>query len=104
MTRNKGKSVCGYKDPRATDDAHGIITATKTTDAATNEGHVLPEVLDAHESNTHQKPDVVAADKQYGNHSRVFEPSKKREHELHESRRMTRKEKKKLNLIFLCNS
>jgi IS5 family transposase len=45
-------TICGYKDHRAVDDAHGIITATVTTDAAVHEGHVLEAVLDAHENNT----------------------------------------------------
>jgi transposase len=66
VTRSYGQTVCGYKDHRSVDDAHGIITATVTTDAATNEGHVLEEVLDTHEAHTGQTPQLVAADKQYG--------------------------------------
>lgn len=66
VTRSYGQTVCGYKDHRAVDDGHGIITATLTTDAAANEGHVLEEVIDAHEANTDATVDVVAADKQYG--------------------------------------
>jgi len=66
VTRSYGRTVCGYKDNRAVDDAYGIITATLTTDAATNEGHVLEAVINAHEPNTDETLDVVAADKQYG--------------------------------------
>ncbi len=66
VTRNKGRTLCGYKDHRAVDDAHGIITATVTTDAATNEGNVLEDVIDAHEVNTGETTALVAADKQYG--------------------------------------
>lgn len=66
VTKSYGRTVCGYKDHRAVDDARGIITATVTTDAAVNEGHVLKDVMDAHEANTGEGPDLVAADKQYG--------------------------------------
>ncbi len=66
VTRKNGKTICGYKDHRAVDDAHGVVTATVTTDAATDEGHVLPELLAAHEANTATKPQTVVADKQYG--------------------------------------
>lgn len=66
VTRKNGQSVCGYKDHRAVDDAEGIITATVTTDAATSEGQVLEEVLDAHEKNTRHRPETLVADKQYG--------------------------------------
>lgn len=37
-----------------------------TTDAGTNEVQVLEEVIDIHQANTRQSPEVVAADKQYG--------------------------------------
>jgi transposase len=66
VTRNGGQMVCGYKEHRAVDDAQGIITATVTTDAATNEGQMLVEVLKAHEANTGAKPETVVADTQYG--------------------------------------
>jgi len=66
VTRKNGQTMCGYKDHRAVDDAHGVITATVTTDAATDEGHVLGELLAAHEANTATKPQTVVADKQYG--------------------------------------
>jgi IS5 family transposase len=66
VTRKNGKTVCGYKDHRGVDDAAGIITATVTTDAATDEGQKLPEVLAQHERNTGQAPETVVADKQYG--------------------------------------
>jgi transposase len=66
VTRSYGQTVCGYKDHRSVDDANGIITSTTTTDAATNEGHVLEDVLAAHQANTQQTPQNVVADKQYG--------------------------------------
>lgn len=66
VTRSYGQTVCGYKDHRVVDDAHGIITATITTDAARNEGTVLAEVLDEHERNVGHVPDTVVADRGYG--------------------------------------
>ena len=46
MTRKNGKTVLGYKEHRVVDDAHGIITATATTDASVDESHMLSKVLD----------------------------------------------------------
>lgn len=66
VTRKNGQTICGYKDHRAVDDAEGVITATVTTDAATDEGHLLANVLAEHERNTACKPDTVVADTQYG--------------------------------------
>lgn len=66
VTVSYGQTICGYKDNRCVDDANGIITATVTTDAAVNEGHVLPQVLEAHQANTFLEPQTVVADKQYG--------------------------------------
>jgi transposase len=66
VTMNGGQLVCGYKEHRAVDDAHGIITATVTTDAATNEGQMLGAVLEAHAANLGARPATVVADTQYG--------------------------------------
>ena len=66
VTRKNGQTVCGYKDHRAVDDAEGVITATVTTDAATDEGHLLADVLAEHERHTARKPTTVVADTQYG--------------------------------------
>jgi len=48
------------------DDAHGIITATNTTDAAVHEGETFPEMIDQHQGNTDTTPSAVVADKAYG--------------------------------------
>lgn len=65
--RIKGsQKVFGYQEHRCTDDAHGIITATETTDAAVHEGDVLEAMLDRHEQAVGQRPEHVAADKAYG--------------------------------------
>jgi transposase len=65
--RVKGsQKVVGYQEHRCVDDKHGIITATKMTDASVNEGQTLPEMLQRHEANTEMTPAAVVADKAYG--------------------------------------
>jgi transposase len=66
LTRKNGKTVLGYKEHRVVDDAHGVITATATTDASVDESHMLQSVLDQHRFNTGLIEDRVAADKGYG--------------------------------------
>jgi len=66
MTRKNGKTVLGYKEHRVVDDAHGVITATATTDAAVDESHMLASVLNQHRFNTGLLEDRIAADKGYG--------------------------------------
>jgi len=65
--RIKGsQKVLGYQEHRCVDDAHGIITATETTDAAVHEGETLPEMIQQHQTNTDTTPSTVVADKAYG--------------------------------------
>lgn len=65
--RVKGsQKVLGYQEHRCVDDAHGIITATETTDAAVHEGETLPEMIQQHQANTDTAPSTVVADKAYG--------------------------------------
>jgi len=65
--RIKGsQKVLGYQEHRCVDDAHGIITATKTTHAAVHEGETLPEMIEQHQTNTDSTPSTVVADKAYG--------------------------------------
>ena len=66
MTRKNGKTVLGYKEHRVVDDAHGIITATATTDASVDESHMLSKVLDQHRWNSGGVEETVVADKGYG--------------------------------------
>jgi hypothetical protein len=66
LTRKYGRTVLGYKDHRAVDDAHGIITATITTDAARDDGSQLIPLIQAHETATAQKVRTAAADMAYG--------------------------------------
>lgn len=65
--KKKGSpSILGYKDHRAVDDKHGIITATTTTAANIRDDKVLKETLDQSISNTRLKPSTVVADSGYG--------------------------------------
>lgn len=65
--RKKGKQrVIGYQEHRVVDDAHGVITATETTDASVDEGTTLETMVSEHEANTDSKPEHVVADKAYG--------------------------------------
>ena len=65
--RVKGsQKVIGYQEHRCVDDAHGIITATKTTDASVHEGLMLDAMLDEHQANTDSRPETMVGDKAYG--------------------------------------
>jgi IS5 family transposase len=66
MTRKNGQTVLGYKEHRVVDDAHGIVTATITTDASISEAHQLIGVLNEHRWNTGCLEETVVADKGYG--------------------------------------
>ncbi len=66
LATKNGKTTLGYKDHRVVDDAHGIITATVTTPANVNDGKVLEQAIETHESNTHKAVETVVADKAYG--------------------------------------
>ena len=58
-------SVLGYKDHRAIDDKHSIITATVTTAANIRDDKVFEEVLEKSITNTQVKPSAVVADTGY---------------------------------------
>ena len=66
LGRKYGETTLGYKDHRAVDDKHGIVTATVTTPANVNDEKVLTEVIEEHNANTGTKLKAVAADKAYG--------------------------------------
>jgi transposase len=61
-----GKSKLRYKTHRAVDGKAEIITATKVTSGAVDDGHVLNDMLDAHEQNTQKKLQTAVADSKYG--------------------------------------
>jgi len=62
-----GPAVPSYKNHRVVDDKAGVITATKTTTGAVDEGQELCGMVGAHEQNTAQRARVVVADCRYGN-------------------------------------
>ena len=62
----RGKTTLGYKDHRAVDDKHGIVTSTVTTSANVTDEKVLANVIEEHQSNTGKKVKTAVADKAYG--------------------------------------
>ena len=64
--QGSGKSKLRYKTHRAVDGKQEIITATKVTSGAVDDGHVLGDMMDAHEQNTQQKLETAVADSKYG--------------------------------------
>jgi IS5 family transposase len=71
VVRQKGRGKADrarprYKNHRAVDDVHGVITSTATTPGNVDEGELLEELIDGHQQNTGHKPDTVVADSQYG--------------------------------------
>lgn len=64
--QGSGKSKLRYKTHRAVDEKHEVITATKVTAGAVDDGHVLGNMIDVHERNTQQKVETVVADSKYG--------------------------------------
>ena len=55
-----------YKNHRAVDDAHGVITASETTSGDVSENSMLLDLIDQSETNTGIKVSVAVADSQYG--------------------------------------
>jgi transposase len=66
LGRKYGKNTLGYKDHRAVDDKHGIVTTTVTTPANVNDEKVFAEVITKHQANTNIKVKTSVADKAYG--------------------------------------
>lgn len=67
VTRHSGgKSKLRYKTHRAIDEKHEIITATKVTPGAVDDGHVLKDMIESHEQNTRRKLETVVGDSKYG--------------------------------------
>lgn len=67
VTRHsKGKSKLRYKTHRAVDEKHEVITATKVIPGSVDDGHVLDDMIEAHEHNTQRKLETAVADSKYG--------------------------------------
>jgi len=60
------KATLRYKTHRAVDAKHEVITATKVTPGAVDDGHVLEDMIDAHEHNTQHKLETAVGDSKYG--------------------------------------
>ncbi len=76
LGKKYGKTTLGYKDHRAVDDKHGIVTATVTTPANVNDEKVFSDVIDEHQTNTGTKVKTAVADKAYGigeNYKHLYE-------------------------------
>lgn len=66
IRHGESKSKLRYKTHRAIDEKHEIITATKVTPGAVDDGHVLQDMIEAHEQNTQTKLETAVADSKYG--------------------------------------
>jgi transposase len=55
-----------YKNHRAVDDAHGVITATLTTTGRVDEGQQLPALIEQHQQHTATTVRTAVADSKYG--------------------------------------
>jgi transposase len=67
LAAKKGQpSRPSYKEHRAVDDAHGVITAQITTGGAVNEDTQLMALVEQHHSHTQFAVRTVVADSQYG--------------------------------------
>jgi transposase len=67
LAAKKGQpSRPSYKEHRAVDDAHGVITAQSLTGGAVNEDTQLMALVEQHEAHTQCALTTVVADSQYG--------------------------------------
>lgn len=66
IRHGKGKPKLRYKTHRAVDETHEVITATKVSPGVVDDGHLLEDMIDAHQQTTQQKLETVVADKKYG--------------------------------------
>ena len=64
--QGSGKSKLRYKTHRAVDGKQEVITATRVTPGSVDDGHVLEDMIEAHEQNTQQKLETAVADSKYG--------------------------------------
>jgi len=66
VRKGRGESRFRYKNHRAVDDAHGVITATKTTPGDGKENGEMMHLIHEHERNTGNQVNTVVGDSQYG--------------------------------------
>jgi transposase len=66
VRKGRGGPHLRYKNHRAIDDAHGVITATKTTPGDGKENGEMMGLVDEHERHTGTQVETAVADSQYG--------------------------------------
>lgn len=66
VRKGKGGPRPRYKNHRAVDNAHGVITALETTPGDVEENCKVMDLVDQHQANTGIQADTVVADRQYG--------------------------------------
>jgi IS5 family transposase len=66
LGKKYGRHTLGYKDHRVVDDQHGIITATLTTPANSNDEKQFINAIQTHQANTGMDIRIAVADKAYG--------------------------------------
>lgn len=66
VVRKGGESAPRYKNHRVVDDAHGVITAVKTTSGDVSENSQFMGLVEEHEATVGIAVKVVVADRQYG--------------------------------------
>lgn len=67
VTRHgNGKSKLRYKTHRAVDFNNEVITATKVTAGSVDDGEMLEDLIDQHETNTSRKVETAVGDSKYG--------------------------------------
>jgi transposase len=66
VRKGRGEARPRYKSHRSVDDAHGVITAVKSTPGDVDEGRELVGLLEQHERHTQKKGGAVVADSKYG--------------------------------------
>jgi transposase len=62
----RGGLTLSYQVHRAVDVRSEVITATEVTSGDVNEAHRLEALIDAHQTNTERRVEVVVADSKYG--------------------------------------
>ncbi len=66
IRHSAGQSKLRYKTHRGVDAKHEVITTTGVTPGSTDEGSVMPEMVEMHEQNTGREVKTAVADSRYG--------------------------------------
>lgn len=66
IVRRGGSSKLRYQTHRAVDGRYEVITATEVTGGDVNEAHRLTALMDQHEANTGNEPEIMVGDSKYG--------------------------------------